>query len=175
MNTQQVGVIFSTPVVLESLAARMSSTQRYAVRGIHLGGMSVSAIQRELFAQQFPRAVILSGYGNSLFGVMPELAFSPETGFDYYPLGLRQVVRIVPVDGGNDHDRLLTDVPVGQRGQVVMSRLDETQLIVNLMERDQAERLAPPVHAAADGFVSDGVRDPRPIESATLKPALGLY
>ena len=36
------------------------------------------------------------------------------------------------------------DVPEGERGQVVMNRLDETQLIVNLMERDEAERLAPP-------------------------------
>jgi hypothetical protein len=175
VNTQEIGVIFSTPIVLESLGRRMSSAQLEAIRGIHLGGVSVPPEQRLTFARLFPRAVILSGYGNSLFGMMPELAFSPDTGFDYYPLGLRQIARIVPPDGGTTEERLQADVPVGQRGQVVMTRLDETQLIVNLMERDEAQRLAPPTWAAADGFVGGGVRDPRPIVNETIKPALGLY
>ncbi len=175
VDAQQIGVIFSTPIVLESLAKRIPPAKVQAIRGIHLGGISVSPAQRELFARQFPRAAILSGYGNSLFGVMPELAFSPETGFDYYPHGLRQIVRIVPAEGGDDRQRLGADVPYGRRGQVVMSRLDEMQLILNLMERDHAERLPPPAWAAADGFVIDGVRDPRPIVNDTVKPATGFY
>ena len=103
LNSQEIGVIFSTPVVLESLGRRMSSRQIDRIRGIHLGGVSVPSQQREAFATLFPRAVVLSGYGNSLFGMMPELSFSAQTGFDYYPLGLRQIVRVVARDGGSAH------------------------------------------------------------------------
>lgn len=175
LNTQQIGVIFSTPVVLESLGKKMSSAQLERIRGIHLGGVSVPAAQHEAFSQIFPRAVILSGYGNSLFGMMPELSFSALTGFDYYPHGQRQIVRVVPIDGAIAKERLCVDVSFGQRGQVVMSRLDETQLILNLMERDEAGRLPPPAWGAAERFVGGGLRDPRPIVSQTVKPTLGLY
>ena len=177
LNSQKIGVLFSTPVVLESLGQRLPREKREAIRGLHLGGVSVSAAQHEAFATLFPQAVILSGYGNSLFGMMPELAFSPDTGFDYYPLGMRQIARVIPGHdtGKPPGERLALDVPFGHRGQVVMSRLDETQLIVNLMERDEAERLPPSSHAAADGFIGDGLRDPRPIVNESLNPALGLY
>jgi hypothetical protein len=137
--------------------------------------VAVSAAQRELFAGKFPAAVILSGYGNSLFGVMPELSFSPEEGFTYYPHGTRLLVRIVPPGGGSTDDRLRQDVKVGERGQVVLTRVDETQLIVNMMERDSAIRAEPLPPAIADGFASDGVRDPRPIVNQSLKPAVGFY
>jgi len=175
IESQNVGVLFSTPIVLQSIMSRIDWRKRDEIRGIHLGGVSVSPQQRELFAQTFPNAVILSGYGNSLFGVMPELSFSPAEGFDYYPHGARLVVRIVPSDGGSADQRLQRDVPFGQRGQVVISRLDETQLIVNMMERDSAIRVAPLPSAVRDGFCTDGVRDPRPIVNHVLKPAVGFY
>ena len=175
IESQQVGVLFSTPIVLESLAGHMESSKRGDIRGIHLGGVAVSAQQRELFAEKFPNAVILSGYGNSLFGVMPELAYSPTEGFDYYPHGTRLSVRIVPIDGGSADERLQQDVPFSQRGQVVISRLDETQLIVNMMERDSAIRVPPLLSARSDGFSLDGVRDPKAIVNHLLKPAVGFY
>jgi hypothetical protein len=175
LRLQQVGILFSTPIVLESLAQRLDPKQREEILGIHLGGVSVSPAQYELFAKNFPNAVILSGYGNSLFGVMPELSFSSTSGFDYYPHAARLVVRIVPADGGSAEARLREDVSPGERGQVVISRLDETQLIVNMMERDSAIRVAPLPNAQADGFASDGVRDPKPIVNQVLKPAIGFY
>jgi hypothetical protein len=175
IESQNVGVLFSTPIVLQSLASRIGDRGRNEIRGIHLGGVSVSPQQRELFADKFPNAVILSGYGNSLFGMMPELAFSAAQGFAYYPHGARLIVRIVPSDGGSAEDRLQEDAPYGQRGQVVISRLDETQLIVNLMERDSAIRVSPPPSAFPDGFCTDGVGDPRPIVNHVLKPTVGFY
>jgi hypothetical protein len=66
-------------------------------------------------------------------------------------------------------------VDYGERGQVVAHRLDETQLIVNMFERDTAIRIAPPSDAAADGFRLDGLRDPQPLVDQTIRPALGLY
>jgi hypothetical protein len=175
IESQNVGILFSTPIVLESLAGRIDARRRNEVGGIHLGGVCVSPRQRELFVEMFPNAVILSGYGNSLFGVMPELAFSPAEGFAYYPHGTRLIARVVPADGGSADERLHQNVLFGQRGQVVISRLDETQLIVNMMERDSAVRVAPVLSAVADGFGADGVGDPRPIVNHALKPAVGFY
>ena len=57
----------------------------------------------------------------------------------------------------------------------MISRLDETQLIVNMMERDHAIRIAPLPSAVADGFIADGLRDPRPIVNHVLQPAVGFY
>jgi thienamycin biosynthesis protein ThnN len=175
LESQDIGVLFSTPVVLESLSRRMSHAKRETVRGIHLGGLSVSAAQRDIFCQAFTKAVILSGYGNTLFGMMPELAYSERDGFSYYPHGQRPIVRVVTLEGGDDGDRLCREVSYGQRGQVVVSRLDETQLIVNMMERDSAVRLPVPTWASKDGFIADGLQDPRPIVNQALRPSVGLY
>jgi hypothetical protein len=76
---------------------------------------------------------------------------------------------------GSDRERIGQTVDYGQRGQVVVSRLDETQLIVNMIERDTAVRIPPLKGAAPDGFVLDGLRDPQPIMDAATRPALGLY
>ena len=54
-------------------------------------------------------------------------------------------------------------------------RLDEMQLLVNVLERDTAVRIEPNAEAAADGFIQDGLRDPQPIVSETIKPVMGLY
>ena len=175
LESQHIGVLFSTPIVLESLAVQLNDGKRKHIRAVHLGGVSVSAQQRELFAEKFPNAVVLSGYGNSLFGMMPELAFSQSEGLDYFPHGRRLVVRIVPSDGASGAERLEEDVPYGERGQVVISRLDESQLIINLMERDCAIRVPRLTARAADGFLADGVRDPRPIVNHKFKPAVGFY
>jgi hypothetical protein len=111
--------------------------------------------------------------------MMPELAYSADTGFDYYPHGLRLVVRVIEQGEGELIDRLGREVAYGQRGQVVVHRLDETQFIANMVERDTAIRVPSPGDlagaAAADGFLLDGVRDPRPIVDEKVKPAMGLY
>ena len=174
LNTQEIGVLFSTPVVLDGLAAKLSESQRSRIRGVHLGGLAVSPEQRSNFQRNFANAVILSGYGNTLFGMMPELAYSKQTGFDYFPHGLRLIVRTIACDDGAGPN-LCRDAAPGQRGRVVVTRLSETQLILNLMERDTAIRLSPPNELAKCGFLLDGLRDPAPIVNAVIKPAVGLY
>jgi hypothetical protein len=174
LNTQHVGVIFSTPVVLDGIGAKLPEAQRSRIRGIHLGGLAVSPEQRTGFHHAFPDAVLLSGYGNTLFGMMPELAYSKETGFDYFPHGLRLIVRTIISDGDARPD-LHRDAAHGERGRLVVTRLSETQLILNLVERDTAVRLPPPKDLADRGFVLDGLRDPAPIVNAVIQPAVGLY
>lgn len=167
LSTQRIGVLFSTPPVLSSMCSQMTEEQRLRIRGVHFGGMAVTAELRSQLAALLPNAVMLSGYGNTLFGMMPELAYSPDRGIDYYPLGVRLVVLVV--------EELGKPVPHGGRGQIVAHRLDETQFIPNMVERDTAIRIEPRTDAAADGFVLDGIRDPQPIVAERVRPSLGLY
>jgi hypothetical protein len=175
LNTQRIGVIFSTPPVLERLADRTPPEKRAQVRGIHFGGMAVSSTLREKLTTSFPRAVMLSGYGNTLFGMVPELRYTQADGIDYFPHGWRLVIGIVESSGGVTALRIARPVRYGERGQVMVHRLDETQFLANLLERDTAIRIGPLGEAATDGFELDGLRDPQPIVDEATRPTLGLY
>ena len=175
LEVQNIGVIFATPAVLSSLAEKAPEPKRAAIRGVHLGGMSASAEFMDRMAELFPNAVMLSGYGNTLFGMMPQLHYQHDTGFDYYAHGERLAVRLVPVPDENSEPDITAQVEYGRRGRVMVHRLDEMQFLANVLERDTAIRIEPHRDAAADGFFQDGLRDPQPIVSDTLKPAIGLY
>jgi thienamycin biosynthesis protein ThnN len=173
LNVQSVGVLFSTPVVLTSLAEKMDKAKRLAIEGIHLGGMSASTEFMDKMRESFPNAVVLSGYGNTLFGMMPQLAYDRQAGFDYFPYGHRLVVKVIPI--ASDFETIDISVEYDQRGQLVVHRLDEMQFIANFVERDTAIRIRPKPDAEADGFVLDGIRDPQPIINEKTKPSIGLY
>ena len=175
LAVQDVTVIFATPAVLTGLAKQLSDTKRQAIQGIHLGGMSASAEFMNEMNARFPHAVLLSGYGNTLLGMMPQLRYASDTGFDYYAYGDRLAVRLIPLCDADQTPDISACVEYGQRGQVMVHRLDEMQFLANLIERDSAVRIEPDRSAAADGFVQDGLRDPQPIVNETLKPAIGLY
>lgn len=175
LEVQAVSVLFATPAVLTGLGEKAPERQRLAIRGIHLGGMCASAEFMDQIGRRFPNAVVLSGYGNTLFGMIPQLGYQRDTGFDYYPHGERLIVRLVPPCQEGEEADLAAVVEYGRRGQVMMHRLDEMQLLVNVLERDTAIRIEPNADAAADGFVQDGLRDPQPIVSDTIKPVIGLY
>lgn len=175
LGVQRIGVIFGTCAVMDSLAAKVPSDRRERIEGIHLGGMSASCDLLALLREKFPNAVILSGYGNTLFGMMPELPYSPETGIDYYPYGPRLIARVIENGDEDEGRRISKHVDYGLRGQVMIHRLDETQLIVNMCERDTAVRIQPLPEMVAEGFLSDGLRDPQPIVSTARKPSIGLY
>ncbi len=175
LQSQRIGVIFATPRVLTSLSEKMDAGLRERIGGLHLGGMAAGPAFREKLGVDFPNAVVLSGYGNTLFGMMPELNYSPDTGTDYYPHGRRLITRIIEQSADADAERLTRPMPYGERGQVVVNRLDELQFIPNMIERDTAVRIGPPESAAGDGFVLDGLREPEPIVDQTTRPVTGLY
>ncbi len=178
LETQKIGVIFGTPPLLESLSAKMTQTMREDIMGIHFGGMALKHDVRELLQKRFPNAVMLAGYGNTLFGMCPEFDYHAQTGIDYYPLGTRLVYQIIePVEPGQDAKsaNLCKRLNYGERGQVLVHRLDEMQLIVNMLERDTAIRIPPRADAIELGFTQDGLQDPQPIVNKKTKPAIGLY
>jgi hypothetical protein len=175
LDVQNIEVLFATPAVLGSLAEKTHKIKRAAIRGIHLGGMSASAEFMDRMSELFPNAVMLSGYGNTLFGMMPQLHYQRDTGFDYFVYGDRLVIRLVPEPDEDGEPDITAQVEYGRRGRVMVHRLDEMQFLANVLERDTAIRVEPDGDAPADGFFQDGLRDPQPIVSDVLKPAIGLY
>ncbi len=167
IDKQEIGVLFSTPIVLARLASLMTTEQRERLRGVHYGGMAISPQEMERFQiELFPNAVHLSGYGNTLFGCCPELTTVAGRPLDYYPCGNRLLLEVVDEHG--------TATAPGQMGRVRFTRLDESMLLVRMVERDQASGVALP-DDAPDGYTRSGLRNPGPRASATEPVSLGLY
>lgn len=161
LRTQNIGVLFATPPVLSALAQRLDQSIRDAITGIHLGGMAADAgFWKRLTTEWFPNAVGMSGYGNSLAGMCPQVAWTPERPPEYFPHGARLLLRIAAADAAG-------------RGRVVFHRLDESAFLPNVIERDEAATAT--LEAAPDGFQSRGVRDPRPPGGAVEARQPGLY
>jgi thienamycin biosynthesis protein ThnN len=177
LKREDVGTLFITPPALAALAARMSDSQRDAIRGVHYGGMSLTPESVNDFRAAFPQAVHLAGYGNTLFGVVMEVADSHRLSMDYFPLGDRVRFRIV--DRSNEDGASVTWPPTicerGQSGRVMFHRLDESCLLIGVLERDQAERVAPSPEARALGGHADGLRNPQVPATLAGHLQMGLY
>ncbi len=165
IRQQNIRYLFTTPAVLEPLLERMTEQERDAVRFIYLGGMPVTDQQMARFATDCPRSEILNGYGNTLFGVCHGI------GGGYYTQSERTVPQVIQLDESlTDEERLRRLVPYGERGQVVMHRLTESSLLLNVMERDSAVRLAPLEQGGADG-----IGEPQPLQQHGFKVVNGIY
>jgi hypothetical protein len=169
LTREEIGVLFTTPPTLTALAARMNDRQREVIRGVHYGGLSMTAEVLNEFRSLFPNAVHLSGYGNTLFGVVMEVEDKPRIALDYFPCGIRLRVQVVA------DDRPPRRCDYGETGRVMFDRLDESCLLIGVLERDEAERI--PASAAAQplGWAGDGLRNPRPRAQASAKLQLGIY
>ena len=174
VNQQDVRYLFCTPVVLRDLLLRMTGIQKDKISFVYLGGMAIESSDMAAFAQQLPAAKFLSGYGNTLFGVTHEAAIAAPSDDirHYYPTTARLQLRIVepPSQQVAATERLWRDVDYGARGQVVMSRLDESAFLPNVFERDDALCLAP-----LDPQSRPGIGDPRPPSRSQLTIDNGIY
>jgi hypothetical protein len=177
LERESIGVLFTTPPALAALAGRMSDRQREAIHGVHYGGMSMTPAVLNDFRAAFPHAVHLSGYGNTLFGVVMEVSDGPRQALDYFPLSDR--VRFHVVDWPKEMDETVAWPPseseTGCSGRVLFHRLDESCLLVGVVERDEAECVPATAAALALGGGWDGLRDPRPPAALGGKLQLGLY
>jgi thienamycin biosynthesis protein ThnN len=171
LEREEVGVLFTTPPALTALIARMTDEQREAIRGVHYGGICVSPAALNEFRGAFPNAVHLAGYGNTLFGVLMEVTDGERRHLDYFPLADRLRFRVV--EEGDTWPPVVRER--GEVGRVVFDRLDESCLLVGVVERDEAERIAPSPAAKALGNGDDGLRDPHPSKSLGAKLQTGLY
>jgi len=173
---EEVGVLFITPPALAALAKRLSDRQREAIRGIHYGGMSLTPEGVNDFRAAFPRAVHLAGYGNTLFGVIMEVADGHRLAMDYFPLGDRVQFHVVDwPDEGNGINWPPVPLQQNQTGRVLFHRLDESCLLVGVLERDQAELVAPSPEASKLGGRTNGLRNPKPPAALSGQLQMGLY
>jgi thienamycin biosynthesis protein ThnN len=174
---EEVGVLFTTPPALTALAPRLSHRQREAIRGIHYGGMSLTPESVNDFRAAFPQAVHLAGYGNTLFGVVMEVVDAYRLALDYYPLDDRVQFHLVDwSDVGQATGNWPPPVcEQGQVGRVLFHRLDESCLLVGVLERDQAERVAPSPEVCALGGDADGLRNPQAPPTLVGRLHMGLY
>jgi hypothetical protein len=172
LEREEVGVLFTTPPTLAALLPRLTDRQREALRGVHYGGLSITARELNDFREALPNAVHLAGYGNTLFGVLMEVADCPRWALDYFPPADRVRFQVVAPaeDGGRP-----TEVERGGTGRVSFHRLDESCLLVGILERDEAERIPPSPEALALGLAADGLRNPRPPAALDGRLQLGLY
>lgn len=159
LKTQEVGVLFATPPVLSALAEKLEPSRREQIAGIHTGGIAPPQIFWQQLAEAFPKAKIMSGYGNSLCGMCPQLHFDPTQAPSYFA----------------HQERLVLELRQGdfEAADLWFHRLDESCFLPNVPERDVAAPASPPPGAAAHGFCRLGIANPRPPADSTL--AQGLY
>jgi thienamycin biosynthesis protein ThnN len=176
--TQRIGVLFSTPKVLLWLAETMDEQQRLAIGGIHFGGMTLERAAFQQIGDAFPKAVMIAGYGNTLFGMCPEFMGDPDLPLEYFPVGNRLILQTVPIGTElTSAEKLFHPGEAGETGQIVCSRLDKSFLIINLFERDQGQLVEPSAACLELGIGGNGLRNPAPMarESSGEQVAIGLY
>ncbi len=164
LDTQHIGVLFSTPPVLEALAKKLSDAQRHQIGGIHLGGMAASPeFWAHLTTTWFPNAVALSGYGNSLAGVCPQITPCVDGAPVYVPFGKRIAFCMAQRDPGTPTT-------------VCFHRLDRACFLPNVVEGDEAYPVSVVSTEAGElGFHDRGLKNPRPLQQHRDTRQGGLY
>lgn len=173
LESQEITIIFSTPVVILAIAGTMERRLRDRIRGVHYGGVAIDSSEMgSLQTKAFPNAVHLSGYGNTLFGCCLELEVSVGRELTYFPHGNRILFGVI------DKDTEQPDRPVyrrvGAEGPLVFSRLDKTILLLNVLERDHVKLCEPPARSPA-GFQHMGVESPSPRVEHPHVASVSLY
>lgn len=164
IESQRIDVLFTTPVVLRFLTKIMIRQDREAIRGIYLGGMSITLDDRSFFLREFPNAVMMAGYGNTLLGVC-------DTDVSLNSLNDEPVRYKVPSERifikmihGSEAGDLRNTVKEGERGRLTVHRIDESVFLPNVIESDTAVRLP-------DGYLGD----PQPFINQAHKISVGIY
>ncbi|QTT77780.1 AMP-binding protein [Streptomyces mobaraensis NBRC 13819 = DSM 40847] len=158
LRSQDVGVVFTTPPLLEALAGReeLAELVNRKVDTLIWGGSSMNVDTRALLRTQvFPDARLLGFYGSTMVGggmyERDGVAEHEPSVFDPpYPF---ISMRVVDPDTGKP-------VPYGERGQVVMNHVSRGLLLPNNLERDTALRLP-----AAEHSGGDAVADIQPVRT----------
>ena len=169
LQTQDIGVLFSTPPLLERLARRDDLVElvREKVQLIEWGGAHMDVDTRQLYRTEiFPGLTIAGGYGSTMvLGGAPERPdLTDEDPCIFDPPSPYITFSVVEPDTGHL-------VPYGRRGQVVMNHVSKSFLLPNNLERDMATRMRP-----LEGQVGDSVADVTPVQQFDNETVIeGVY
>jgi phenylacetate-coenzyme A ligase PaaK-like adenylate-forming protein len=157
LQTQDVGILMSTPPLLERLARREPLVElvREKVRGIVWGGAHMDADTRHLYRTEvFPGLLLEGGYGSTMVlgGAAERLGLTDDDPCIFDPFAPYITFSVVDPD-------TRSVVPYGERGQVVMNHVSRSFLLPNNLERDMATRIRP-----LDGQAGDAVADVTPVQ-----------
>jgi phenylacetate-coenzyme A ligase PaaK-like adenylate-forming protein len=156
LETQDIGVLMSTPPLLERLSRRDDLVElvRSKVEVIHWGGAHMDADTRHLYRTDvFPRVKVHGMYGSTMVlgGAGERLGLTDDDPCVFDPFSPYVTFSVVDAQTGET-------VPYGTRGQVVMNHISRSFLLPNNLERDMATRIKPP-----EGQVGDSVGDVTPV------------
>ncbi len=158
LGVQDVGVIMTTPPMLERMAQRpkFMAAMEGQVESIQWGGAHMDPDSRSVLANDvFPKVRLSGGYANTMAlgagGVeRPGLQPGDPCIFDSFA----PFVSFAVVDPGTGQR-----VDHGQRGQVIVNHVSKWFLLPNNLERDMATRIESPV-----GHMGDSIADVAPVE-----------
>lgn len=166
VKREPIEVLFATPPLLVRLAEQMSESERKRIRGVHYAGLALTHDDYRQFKEDlFPCALHLSGYGNSWVGVAFETGPTQAEELRYYPTSHRHQIRV----DQTDESRIC-----GEPGQIVVSRIDRSFFIPNLVERDVGVSIEPNEASLQLEWSGPGVWNPHPNPKRALV-GKGLY
>jgi phenylacetate-coenzyme A ligase PaaK-like adenylate-forming protein len=156
LQTQDIGVLATTPPLLERLARRDALVElvRENVRAIVWSGAHMDADTRALLRTEVFPGVELSGiYGSTMIlgAAVERLGLSADDPCVFDPPSPEISFWVIDPETRRR-------VGYGERGQVVMSHVSKSFLLPNNLERDVATRIKP-----LEGQVGDSVADLAPV------------
>jgi phenylacetate-coenzyme A ligase PaaK-like adenylate-forming protein len=157
LETQDVGVLVSTPPLLERLSRRddLVALVRQKVAVILWAGAHMDADTRHLYRTEvFPNALLLGYYGSTMVigGAHERPGLSDDDPCVFDPFSPYVTFSVVD-------PQTARPVPYGERGQVIMNHVSRSFLLPNNLERDMATRIAP-----REDQVGDSVADVSPVQ-----------
>jgi hypothetical protein len=156
LQTQDIGMLMSTPPLLERLARRDDLVElvRRKVEAIQWGGAHMDGDSRHLYRTEvFPGIKLHGQYGSTMVlgGAAERLGLTDDDPCIFDPFSPYITFSVVDPETGQT-------VRYGERGQVIMNHVSKSFLLPNNLERDMATRIEPP-----EGQVGDSVADVTPV------------
>ncbi|MGX9789222.1 phenazine antibiotic biosynthesis protein [Mycobacterium sp. MMS18-G62] len=148
LQTQDVANLHTTPPLLETIARdnELISLVNTKIRYLLLSGAHVDMDTLDLLRDIFPDTAIAMAFGSTM--ILSQAATRVDGDlFVFDPRTPYVVFRVIDPETS-------TEVPYGERGQVVMNHISKGMFIPNNLERDTAIRMPGP-----DGQVGDSVSD----------------
>jgi phenylacetate-coenzyme A ligase PaaK-like adenylate-forming protein len=165
LETQDVVNLHATPPLIEAIAGDDSLLElvNAKIRYLLLSGAHVDMDTLDLLRQIFPNIAIAMAFGSTM--VLSQAATRVDgDSLIFDPRSPYVVFWVIDPETG-------TEVPYGQRGQVVMNHISKGMFIPNNLERDTAIRMPGP-----GGHIGDSVSEVAPVAVFGGEPVIeGVY